>query len=95
MSYASHLACTVCGSRYPTDRVMNLCEQDARPLQVVLDLERLAAEVRCSLLVDPKELRTSESVRTETARTAAAIADRMATYMSAYAIPETSNGALV
>jgi hypothetical protein len=59
------------------------------------ELERLAAEVRCYLLVDPKELRTSESVRTETARTAAAIADRMATYMSAYAIPETSNGALV
>lgn len=59
------------------------------------ELERLAAEVRCSLLVDPKELRASESVRTETARAAAAIADRMATYMSAYAIPETSNGALV
>ncbi len=44
MSYASHLACTVCGAHYPTDRVMNLCEQDGRPLQVVLDLERLAAE---------------------------------------------------
>jgi threonine synthase len=26
------------------DRVMNLCEQDGRPVQVVLDLERLAAE---------------------------------------------------
>ena len=59
------------------------------------ELERLAAEVRCSLLVDPKELRASESVRAETARAAAAIADRMATYMSAYAIPETSNGPLV
>jgi threonine synthase len=44
MGYASHLACTVCGARNPKDRVMNLCEQDGRPLQVVLDLERLAAE---------------------------------------------------
>jgi hypothetical protein len=47
------------------------------------------------LLVDPKELRASESVRTETAKTAAAIADRMATYMSAYAIPQTRNDQVV
>ena len=44
MGYASHLACSVCQAEYPIDRVMNLCEQDGRPLQVVLDLERLAAE---------------------------------------------------
>jgi threonine synthase len=44
MSYVSHLACTVCGERYPSDRIMNLCERDGRPVQVVLDLERLSAE---------------------------------------------------
>jgi threonine synthase len=44
MSYVSHLACTVCGAQYPQDRVMNLCERDGRPVVVILDLERLAAE---------------------------------------------------
>jgi threonine synthase len=44
MRYVSHLACTVCGAQYPRDRVMNLCEKDGRPLQVVLDLERLKSE---------------------------------------------------
>ena len=44
MGYVSHLVCSVCGVEYPADRVMNLCERDGRPLQVVLDLERLRAE---------------------------------------------------
>jgi threonine synthase len=44
MSYVSHLACSVCGSEYAVGRVMNLCERDGRPLQMVLDLERLKAE---------------------------------------------------
>jgi threonine synthase len=44
MSFASHLECLGCGSRYPIDRVMNLCPEDQRPVQIVLDLERLAAE---------------------------------------------------
>ncbi len=44
MGYVSHLACSVCGARYPADRLMNLCERDGRPVQVVLDLERLRAE---------------------------------------------------
>jgi threonine synthase len=44
MGYVSHLACSVCGAQYPPDRVMNLCEKDGRPIQVVLDLERLRAE---------------------------------------------------
>src|SRR6185312_17333824 len=45
------------------------------------ELERLANRVRASLLVDPKELRTSESVRNETAKAAADIAQHMAGYM--------------
>ena len=44
MGYVSHLVCSVCGAEYPADRVMNLCERDGRPLQVVLDLERLKSE---------------------------------------------------
>jgi threonine synthase len=47
MSYVSHLACTVCGARYTAGRVMNLCERDKRPVEVVLDLDRLRAERGC------------------------------------------------
>ena len=53
------------------------------------ELDRLAAEVRASLLVDPQELRKSESARTETATAAAAIATRMAAYMGGYSVPVT------
>lgn len=52
------------------------------------ELERLAEQVRCSLLVDPKELRGSESVRSKTASAAAAIAQQMAGYMAGYSVPE-------
>ena len=51
------------------------------------ELERLAAEVRASLVVDPQELRKSESVRTETAKQAMVISARMSAYMSGYAAP--------
>ena len=51
------------------------------------ELERLAAQVRASLLVDPQELRKSESVRIETATRAAAIAHVMGAYMSGYSSP--------
>jgi threonine synthase len=44
MCYVSHLACSVCGATYAADAVMNLCPRDGRPVQMVLDLERLAAE---------------------------------------------------
>ncbi|MDX2035357.1 MAG: threonine synthase [Isosphaeraceae bacterium] len=44
MKFVSHLACSVCGRRYPADRVMNLCETDGRPVQIVLDLDRIRAE---------------------------------------------------
>ncbi|MEE4174485.1 MAG: threonine synthase [Xanthomonadales bacterium] len=44
MSYATHLECTACGATYPADAVMNLCPVDQRPVQIVLDLERLARD---------------------------------------------------
>jgi threonine synthase len=44
MGFVSHLACTVCGASYPAQRLMNLCERDGRPLQIIMDCERLEAE---------------------------------------------------
>ena len=52
------------------------------------ELERLASQVRSSLLVDPQELRKSESIRSETAKAATAIAQRMQAYMGVYSVPE-------
>ena|SRR5437588_2257241 len=51
------------------------------------ELEHMTEQVRASLLVDPKQLRESESVRAETAKAAMSIADRMAIYMSGYSVP--------
>ncbi|MGB7592956.1 MAG: hypothetical protein WBO19_17110, partial [Terriglobia bacterium] len=57
------------------------------------ELERLAAQVRASLLVDPQELRKSESIRNETAKKASAICDRMAAFMAGYSVAVPNNGA--
>ena len=54
------------------------------------ELERLTAQVRASLLIDPDELRQSESTRTETAKKAAEIAERMAGYMAGYQLAAAS-----
>jgi hypothetical protein len=53
------------------------------------ELERMAEQVKNSLLVDPNSLRRSESVRVETAKAATAIAQHMAGYMAAYSVPMT------
>jgi threonine synthase len=44
MSYVSHLRGIGSGATYPADAVMNLCPVDGRPVEIVLDLERLRAE---------------------------------------------------
>ena len=44
MRYVTHLACPTCGATYPADRVMNLCDGDGRPVQMVIDVDRLRAE---------------------------------------------------
>lgn len=56
------------------------------------ELERLAAQVRDSLLVDPQELRKSEPLRTEIAKEATAIAAKMAVFMAGYSIPAPIEG---
>jgi threonine synthase len=38
------LKCTACGAEYPADTLMNLCPQDQRPVEIIIDLERLAKE---------------------------------------------------
>jgi len=44
MSLISHLRCTGCGAHYLPDTVMNLCPVDQRPVEIIMDLERLQAE---------------------------------------------------
>ena len=53
------------------------------------ELDRLAEQVRASLLVDPQELRKSESIRNETAKAANRIATTMAAYMGCSASAST------
>jgi len=50
------------------------------------ELELLTEQVRASLLVDPAELRESESVRAETAIKAAMISGEMSAYMGGYRV---------
>ncbi|HEX6092105.1 MAG TPA: threonine synthase, partial [Dongiaceae bacterium] len=40
----AHLQCTACGTEYPARQLMNLCPRDGRPVEIIMDLERLQAE---------------------------------------------------
>ena len=44
MSLISHLQCIRCGTEYAADSVMNLCPLDNSPVEIIMDLKRLAAE---------------------------------------------------
>ena len=44
MSLISHLKCIRCGTEYPAGTVMNLCPLDNSPVEIIMDLKRLAAE---------------------------------------------------
>lgn len=44
MNLISHLQCTRCGTQYAADSIMNLCPVDDSPVEIVMDLERLAVE---------------------------------------------------
>ncbi|MCO7223496.1 threonine synthase [Pleionea sp. CnH1-48] len=41
MKYVKHLVCTGCGTTYPETELMNLCPQDNRPLQFVMDVAKI------------------------------------------------------
>ncbi len=44
MSYAKNLKCTGCGKEYSCNEVINLCVECSRPLEIILDLEKLKTE---------------------------------------------------
>jgi threonine synthase len=44
MRYVLELRCGTCGASYPADSKMNLCPSDQRPVQMILDLERIRSE---------------------------------------------------
>jgi threonine synthase len=44
VSQIDHLRCTACGAEYPADRLMNLCPVDQRPVEIIIDLQRLLHE---------------------------------------------------
>jgi threonine synthase len=39
--FIKYLKCTACGAEYPADSLMNLCPVDSRPVEVIIDIERL------------------------------------------------------
>lgn len=43
MSLISHLRCLGCGAEYAADTLMNLCPVDQRPVEIVMDLQKLDA----------------------------------------------------
>lgn len=43
MSLISHLRCLGCGAEYAAGTLMNLCPVDGRPVQIVMDLHKLAS----------------------------------------------------
>ena len=47
------LKCTACGAEYPADTLMNLCPVDQRPVEIIIDLERLQAEQPNAAWHDP------------------------------------------
>jgi threonine synthase len=44
MSMVACLKCTACGAEYPPASLMNLCPHDQRPVQIIMDLDRLRSE---------------------------------------------------
>ena len=44
MSYVKNLRCTACHTEYPNEQLMNLCPLDNRPLELIIDVERIKEE---------------------------------------------------
>lgn len=41
MSYVKTIRCTQCSSEYSTDDLLNLCPKDQRPLELIIDIEKV------------------------------------------------------
>ncbi len=48
------LKCSGCGAEYAADSLMNLCPVDGRPVEMIIDLERLAASQAKASWYDPE-----------------------------------------
>ena len=44
MSYVKNLKCSDCGKEYSTNQLMNLCPIDNRPLELIIDIDRILQE---------------------------------------------------
>ena len=44
MKYIKHYQCTECEALYPADTAINLCPLDGRPVQMILDVGKIAKE---------------------------------------------------
>jgi threonine synthase len=56
MGYVQSLRGIGSGVEYPSGRVMNLCEEDGRPVEIILDTERLREEQPGAVGYDPERL---------------------------------------
>ena len=41
MSFISHWQCTQCHEKYPVEHPMNLCPQDGRPVEIIIDVDKI------------------------------------------------------
>ena len=41
MAFIKHLKCTACQAIYPADQLMNLCPEDGRPVEVIMDTDAI------------------------------------------------------
>lgn len=55
MKYVKHFKCIDCQQTYPVDKPMNLCPKDDRPLQLVLDINKIKADFSDSSWFRPSE----------------------------------------
>jgi len=44
MSYIKQLKCTGCGAEYSSEQLMNLCPEDNRPLELIIDVEQIKTD---------------------------------------------------
>ncbi|MCF6263396.1 MAG: threonine synthase [Xanthomonadales bacterium] len=44
MSYVKNLRCTYCGTEYSSEQLMNLCPEDNRPLELIIDIDRISED---------------------------------------------------
>jgi rRNA maturation endonuclease Nob1 len=44
MKYIKHYQCTECGRSYKTDTPMNLCEDDGRPVKMMVNIAAITRD---------------------------------------------------